>query len=437
MRKPGKASSSGLPLLLVSDGRGDVFEVPELRMAGMSLNECRLPAPEDLVEMPVGSNLYVLPCRVPVGYDPSSKRFVDLPEYGGRKVFAVAAFMAPAYLQILRSAYRTADGAPRLPLYSYTAVGWKNGKFVCAGMRIDRDVRQDLALVDIKKVEREAAVMLKKYPKNRLVRHLVGNCVLRYGCPAARNFSLGRFECPLPVSRACNSSCLGCLSKQPATAGFPAPHERICFTPEPWEVAEVAVQHLERADQPVVSFGQGCEGEPLTEGDLLEESIRLIRKRTDRGIVNLNTNASRPDVLERLCRAGLDSVRVSLSSARKKYYDLYYRPGGYSFDDVVESMRICRGYGRWTSANYLMFPGFTDDPEEMKALDGLVSKTGLSMIQTRNLNIDPERYIAAMGLPDRSGASVGIRSWVDHVRKRHPRLKLGYFNPSQKTMRPG
>jgi wyosine [tRNA(Phe)-imidazoG37] synthetase (radical SAM superfamily) len=303
-------------------------------------------------------------------------------------------------------------------------------------MRVDRDVRQDLGLVDLKTVRREARALLKKYPANRLVRHLVENCVFRYGCPAARNFSLGRFECPLPTSRACNSSCLGCISRQPASAGFPASHERIRFRPDPEEVAEVAVQHLERAEQPVVSFGQGCEGEPLTEGRLLEESIRLIRKRTGKGVINLNTNASLPDVMERLCAAGLDSVRVSLNSARKRYYDLYYKPRNYSFDDVVASLRTAVRHGCWTSVNYLMVPGFTDDPEEMAALDGLLAKADLDMIQTRNLNIDPEWYRSAMGLAGGAGKKArGIRSWVGRMRRRYPELTLGYFNPSQKTMR--
>jgi pyruvate-formate lyase-activating enzyme len=303
-------------------------------------------------------------------------------------------------------------------------------------MRIDRDIRQDLGLVDLKTVRREARAILRKYPANRLVRHLVENCVFRYGCPAARNFSLGRFECPLPVSRACNSGCLGCISRQPKSAGFPASHDRICFRPSPEEVAEVAVQHLERAEHPVVSFGQGCEGEPLTEGKLLEESIRLIRKKTRKGIINLNTNASMPDVMERLCRAGLDSVRVSLSSAKKKYYDLYYKPRNYSFEDVVKSLKIASRHGCWTSVNYLMFPGFTDDPDEMKALDKLLAKVDLDMIQTRNLNIDPEWYAAKMGLKGGDGRPIGMRKWIRFMRKKHPTLKLGYFNPSQKTMRP-
>ena len=38
----------------------------------------------------------------------------------------------------------------------------------------------------------------------------------------------------------------------------------------------------------------------------------------------------------RLAEAGLTSMRVSLNSARDELYERYYRPSGYSFDDVRE-----------------------------------------------------------------------------------------------------
>lgn len=155
----------------------------------------------------------------------------------------------------------------------------------------------------------------KILPYNRLARHLE-NCALIYNCPNAKNFFLSRFEAPLPTSPCCNAACAGCISDQPKKQ-CPASQPRIAFVPSPFEVAEVALHHLRAVKDPIVSFGQGCEGEPLLAGDLLELSIRLIRAKTQKGIINLNTNASRPKVLERLCWAGLNSIRVSLNSAQK------------------------------------------------------------------------------------------------------------------------
>ena len=68
--------------------------------------------------------------------------------------------------------------------------------------------------------------------------------------------------------------------------------------------------HLEKAPDAIVSFGQGCEGEPLTETDLMVKSIKLIRRETARGIVHLNTNGYSAKNLKKLCDAGLDSGQV-------------------------------------------------------------------------------------------------------------------------------
>ncbi len=423
-----------LPFLVVSDAEGHLFEIPEYRMAGMTLNTPVLPEEEALIPLPHGSDLFLLPERVPLGYDPRRREFVEVREYQGERVYAAAAFMAPAHVQIYRSAYRTPPGAPRLSLHNFTALGWREGHFYVAGHRIDPDMRQDLAFFNRYMIEQESRRVLRRFPRNRLVRHLVENCVRRYSCPAARNFVLGRWECPIPVSPGCNAACVGCISEQPAETGVRSPQERLSFIPTVEEIVEFTVPHLQQAPRAVVSFGQGCEGEPLLAGDIIEEAIREIRRRTDRGIINLNTNASRPEVVERLCRAGLDSIRVSMNSAQKFYYEAYYRPRHYSFEDVLESLRIVRQYRRWSSINYFVFPGFTDHPHEIAALERLITGVGLNMIQTRNLNIDPEWYIEELRLWELTGQALGILSWLNRLRQRFPEVKLGYFNPPAEAM---
>lgn len=424
------------PFLVVSDGKGNVFEIPELYMVGMELHNIKLPEKGELIPLPEGSDLFELPDRVAIGYDPERHEFVEVPEYQDEPVYPVAAFMAPAYVQYYRSAYSSLPNAPHLPLFSYTALGWRNEQFFVAGKRIDFDRRQDLALVDLNLVQRQAQHMRARYPQNRLVHHLVDNCVCRYGCPAARNFVLERWECPAPTSPACNSDCVGCISRQSQESGVTPPQERIAFIPTPEEIAEFTVPHLEHAPRAVISFGQGCEGEPLLVGDVLEEAIKLIRKRTQRGIINLNTNASRPDVVERLCQAGLDSMRVSLNSAQPDFYTAYYRPRTYTFQDVLESLKIVRRYQRWSSLNYFVFPGLTDQPSEVSALEQVIEQTDINMIQARNLNMDPEWYIDLLKLQHFSLDNMGIRSWLGHLHARCPWIKVGYFNPPREEMKP-
>ncbi len=416
------------PYLVVSDGYGQVFEVPGLEMVGMSVNHRYLPEEEELIPMPHGSLLLELPGRKPVGYDRSRNKYVILDNYEGMPVIAAASFLAPAYTQLYRAAFVTHDNAVTLPLFAYTPVGWKQDGFWVSAVRVDEDVRQDLALFDAKQIERGARQTLQKYPGNRLVEHLIENCVRRYYCPAAQNFVLGRWECPVPVSPSCNARCIGCISKQPADA-VPVTQDRLSFVPTVDEILQFAVPHLEQAQRAVISFGQGCEGEPLLQGELIEEAIRQIRKKTGRGTINLNSNASDPHIVERLCKAGLDSIRVSLNSARAELYAAYYRPRNYTFADVVESIKVTRKYHKWISLNYFIFPGLTDNPDELKALTKLALDHKIDYIQMRNLNIDPEWYIDELDLDSSPHHAIGILKWQAQLKAKAPWLRFGYFNP--------
>ncbi|MBN2188790.1 MAG: radical SAM protein [Chitinispirillaceae bacterium] len=423
------------PILIACDDAGNAIEIPELRMAVSSNGRLQLPDDRSLIPLPKSGVLFTLPARAPAGYDPVAGRFVFVKEYGGKPVTAAAAFMPPGYVQTHTSAFREMDGAPRLPLYCYAAVGWMNGRFYAAGCRIDRQSRHEIPDELLGTIDRMAKRMLERYAHNRLVAHLVNNCVLTYRCPNACNFALGRWECPVPVSPACNAACLGCISLQPKGSGVPSTQHRIDFVPTAGEIAEYVVPHLKHAAHPIASFGQGCEGEPLLQARVIEESIRKIRGRTKRGIINMNTNASCPAEIERLCAAGLDSMRVSLNSAQRDFYHAYYRPKGYSFDDVVESIKIARRNKVWVSLNYLVFPGFTDSRAEFSALGKFVTKTGINMIQTRNLNIDPVWYSDSLGIGRRSGRPLGMVDWITAVRKEFPAVKLGYFNPTAAAVR--
>ncbi len=239
---------------------------------------------------------------------------------------------------------------------------------------------------------------------------------------------MGRWEAPLPSSPACNARCLGCLSLQPE-GGPPATQDRITFVPTPEELAEVALTHLARAKRAVVSFGQGCEGEPLLQWEVLTQAVTAIRARTDRGTVNLNTNASITRGAEALLEAGLDSMRISMNSVRERYYTAYYRPKGYSQEDVLATWRAVKEAGRFASLNLFVLPGLTDEYEEVERLERLIEELGLDLIQLRNHNIDPDWYLKEIGY-DYSGRRMGITAMVRRLRERFPNLRFGYFNPA-------
>jgi pyruvate-formate lyase-activating enzyme len=420
-----------IPSLVIADRHGNISDIPSLTMAGMSNGQYIQPEIQDLIPLPAGSELFVLPGRLPVGCHPGDGepfRVEEHPDKPGESIQAVAAFMAPAHTAILGSAYQTClPDAPILPLFAYTAVGWHDDRFWVAAFRSDTDRRQDADQFKQASITRETVKKLARFKGNRLIQHL-GKCCLTYGCPAARNYFLGRWEAPLPTSPACNARCVGCISLQTSSC-CRSTQDRIGFVPSVLEIEQMAVPHLEKAKKAIVSFGQGCEGEPLLQAKTLEKAIRKIRRQTDRGTINLNSNASLPDAVARLADAGLDSLRVSLNSAQEQYYTRYYRPVSYSFYNTLESIRAMKSKGKFVSLNYFILPGFTDSEDEFLAFSELVETCRPDLIQLRNLNMDPEWYLKTLGLPPDAKA-LGIRNWLHRIKSRFPALQFGYYNPS-------
>jgi len=411
------------PYLLYSDGKGNIFEDHTLYAVGRAGWDA-FPIPSDeWIALPQGGNLYELPGRKAIGIDVHTGKMRLC-----NKGWAVAAFIPPAYTGLYLAAYETTPDAPTLPLFCYTAAGWLNNKFYVPADRIEKDIRQECAGYDDDEIHRGAEYLLKTYPHNRLVKHLMENCCLTYHCPAARNFSLHRWECPVPSSPACNANCIGCISFQPESESIVSTQDRLTFKPVPEEIAEFTVPHLMNAPYPIISFGQGCEGEPLLMWETIRDAIIEIRKHTRRGSININTNGSKPNAVKALCEVGLNSIRVSTNSARENIYTAYYRPNNYLFNDIVESLKVVRSYGGWASINYFVFPGMTDSVGEYEALRNLIQETDLNMIQWRNFNIDPDWYLGKIGVID-TAESLGVKQLMELIREEFPCLKFGYFNP--------
>jgi pyruvate-formate lyase-activating enzyme len=417
------------PFILYSDGEGNIFEDKTLFTTGRSGWDA-LPVPEnEWIQLPEGGQLYELPGRRGIGIDVKTGEMRLC-----MKGWAVAAFIPPAHTGLYLAAYETTPNAPVLPLFCYTAAGWYQEKFYVPAVRIEHDIRQESAGFNQKMVESGVQTMLNAYPHNRLVQHLANNCALTYQCPAARNYFIGRWECPVPSSPACNANCIGCISFQPEEETIVSTQDRLQFKPTAAEIVEFTVPHLQAAPFPIVSFGQGCEGEPLLMWETIREAILEIRKHTPRGSININTNGSKPQSVRLLCEAGLNSIRVSTNSVRKHIYEAYYRPNNYIFEDILESIRVVRSYGGWTSINYFVFPGMTDSVEEYEALRTVIRETGLQMIQWRNFNIDPDWYLAKIGATE-TGECLGISQLQDLLREEFPDLRFGYFNPPMERIK--
>jgi pyruvate-formate lyase-activating enzyme len=375
----------------------------------------------DLLPLPDGATLTMMPDRLAVGQNSSGLRQV-LPQTRG---WAAAALLPIGYTRTHLPAYEQVAGTEPLPFFGYSAVAGLRGQLYVAAVRTD-DPRKwhprafDAHLLRTLVRQKQAAC-----PHNRIIAQHA-HCALDYACPTASNLFFGRWEMAIAVSPGCNARCIGCISQQ-EEEHLISPQDRLTFIPTVEEIVEVAVPHLTQAEEAIVSFGQGCEGEPLLQFRRIEQAIRAMRARTDLGVINMNTNASRPHWLQKLYDAGLDTVRVSTISGHAETYQAYYRPLGYTFEDVKASLTRARASGVYSSINLLCFPGLIDREREVEALLSFVRETGLRLIQLRNLNIDPAVLLPRMPALENLGRPLGMRTLLAILRRELPDVEVGNF----------
>jgi pyruvate-formate lyase-activating enzyme len=399
-------------------------------LASVRSGEELLGPSEAPIPLPPGARLAHLPGRRPVGVDPSTGELTLLREVvvRGRRIepHAVGALLPPGYTRTFLPGEVKAEG-PLLPQWAYTAAAWGQGEPVAWAVRTDRRTHWDPDRFSTKELRTRVDQALLADPDNRVLTQL-RTCALVYRCFTSQNLFYRRDEGAIPVSVMCNAACVGCISEQ-SPDGPPASHARMDDGPSAEEMARVAVLHLAGATGRVmVSFGQGCEGEPLTRWPVIARAIRLVREQTARGSLHLNTNASLTTGLAGLFDAGLDSVRVSLNSAVKDLYEAYYCPVKYGWEDVEASIALARQRGAYLSLNLLTFPGVTDREGEVQALLELIERHRVDQLQTRSLCIDPLQYLAVARDTGAGGSAMGIRAMLGVLRRKAPWLRIGNFS---------
>ncbi len=359
----------------------------------------RLPHRDELIPAPPGTVTTMLPGRTPL--------------LAGGKVFGkrvtLGALLPAGYTRLLLPAYKHRDDAPTLPLFGYSYTCVIDDELYVAAMRTDESDDWQPRYFE----EGEMAGLVAKRqaldPSNPTIPQL-GICAQSYGCFTAQNVFLERGEAAIPVSPKCNAACVGCISELDEDAGIPSPQTRIAYEPDADALARIAIHHLERVDDGIISFGQGCEGEPLLRSTTIAAAIEKIRGVRTNGTININTNGSMTKSLERLIDAGLQTARISLNAFRPETYAAYYRPTGYTLENVLESIALAVKGGLRVSLNYLTHPGVTDEREEVEAAEAFLREHPVTMIQTRTLNIDPEVYFARVGRPrDPIGMRVALQ----------------------------
>lgn len=374
------------------------------------------------IPLPRGATVMHLPHRVGLARPRGSAGAAPLPGW------AVTAVLPVGYLRLLFPSYL--DPPPgrdqTLPLYGYAAVAARAGQLVVAARRSDDFAPWTGARPSSERIRAAVEVLQRRLPRNRVVAQL-SVCALQHGCLTAQNTFLRRHEGALPTSAACNADCLGCISLQ-SDSGAPTPQPRIPRAPTAGDLIEVGEYHLSGAGRggegSMVSFGQGCEGEPLLRERALRPVVGELRRGFPRSTIHVNTNGSRPLALRRLIREGLDSCRISVFSFRQDLFAAYYRPRGYSMEEVLECARVARREGAQLTLNLLTFPGVTDSPEELELTLSRLAELEVEQLQLRSLNVDPHWLLSRIP-PLAPG--VGLERMLERLRRELPRLRLGNF----------
>lgn len=405
--------------LVYADEQGNVFDHPSLYGLARSGDMIVEMLEDELIPLPEGATLVGLPSTRAIGMNPDTGEMMSLPD----NAQAVGALLPQGYTRLGLPGYVKTDKAYKLPLFGYSAVVWKEGQFYVAAELTDDPDKWNPINCDPEELGVGVQRLIEKYPDNRLYSHL-SNCALGYECLTSSNTFLNRWEGAVPVSHSCNAGCFGCISEQPDDSGFVSPQTRMDFRPRVDELVEVMLEHL-KTPESIISFGQGCEGEPSTQAKIIIDAIREVRSVTDMGYININTNAGLNDHIRGIVDAGLDLMRVSTISALDAHYDAYYKPRGYNLTNVEKSLRYATDQGVYTSINYLIFPGVTDREEEIEAMVEFCRRTDLKLIQMRNLNIDPESYLEL--IPPAQGEIFGMKQMLEIFRAELPDVVIGSY----------
>ena len=406
-----------MPRLLVARPDGSLDTVPGLLPAARSGRRVVPLTAVELVPLPAGATLARLPGRAALGLTPGG----EVAEAAG--AMAVAAVLPVGWLRTLLPASRPQPGAPRLPLFGYTAVAEHRGRPMAAALHTDSLGWWRPAEFGRGDLREAVAAARRALPGNRIVDQLAV-CALEHNCYTAQNTFHRRHEGALPASPACNADCLGCISLQ-SDGAAPAPQPRMGFAPTAAELAELALHHLDGERARIVSFGQGCEGEPLTRDDALAEATALIRAGAPQATIHVNTNGSSPVALARLIAAGCNSVRISAISFTDAVFRAYYRPVGYGLDDVLECGRLMHAAGGQVCLNLLTVPGLTDAAEELDRSLAACAAIGVDQIQWRSLNVDHD-WLREV-LPGGLGPGLGMPAALDRARAALPGVRHGNF----------
>ena len=404
---------------LYANKREELLDHPDFTMLGRTGKSWAVPEPYEMIPLPQGASLVLVPHCMPVGMRFGAElSYIDIDSSTGETAYAVAALLPQGFTRTYLPAGVSRREKAEIPLLGYAAVGFKDGKIFTAAVQTDEHRKWHPRYYNTSGLDTRINRMLNKFPQNRIYRQLA-YCSAEYSCFTAQNIFYRRWEGGIPTTPRCNADCVACISQNHAS-----PQQRLSFKPSCGEIVQAGSNHLTQARDGIISFGQGCEGDPALNANDLSEAVRGIRAVTDAGCINMNTNAGYTAGIEAVCDAGVDSLRITIFSALEENYNIYHRPRGYSWADVLRSIDYAKDKGVSVSVNLLTFPGFTDQAAETEAWLSFIKRHDIDMLQLRNLNIDPDFLT---GLFSYNEAALGIPEFIQTVQTEIPHLTVASY----------
>src|SRR5579859_5527477 len=231
-----------IPHLVYCTPEGEIREEPRLR--ALAFGNHPLEA-GDLIPLPDGVTLSMMPDRLAVAEKRSGEQQVIARSRG----WAAAALLPIGYTRTFLPAYEKVPDTEPLPFFGYSAVAGMNGRLYVAALQTDDPHKWHPRAFNKRALTRLVQEKQSAFPHNRIVTQHA-HCALDYSCPTASNLFFGRWEMAIAVSPGCNARCIGCISKQEEEELI-SPQDRLTFIPTVDEIVEVAVPHLQEAEEAI------------------------------------------------------------------------------------------------------------------------------------------------------------------------------------------
>jgi pyruvate formate lyase activating enzyme len=151
----------------------------------------------------------------------------------------------------------------------------------------------------------------------------------------------------------CNLACLNC---QNWTISQTSPENTTNFNLPPDEVVAAAIAN--KAESIAYTYS-----EPNTFYEYVYDTALSARKSGIKNVMVSNGYIN-PEPLKRLCKV-IDAANIDLKSFSN---ETYMKLNGGKLQPVLDSLKIYRDEGVWLEITNLMVPGWTDKPDEVRAM---------------------------------------------------------------------